>query len=88
MDPLDLITKGFVKTGETVQSSSRFGTNMDEVFAVGDVREGSIKRVASAVGEGASVVSDVHRYLHASGARNELLGDSETKLLLVATSVA
>lgn len=38
-------------------------TNMSGVFAVGDVRHGSIKRCASAVGEGAMAVAFVHRYL-------------------------
>jgi thioredoxin reductase (NADPH) len=33
------------------------------IYAVGDVRTGSVKRVASAVGEGSVVVSDVHRAL-------------------------
>jgi thioredoxin reductase (NADPH) len=33
------------------------------LFAVGDVRSGSVKRVASAVGEGSVVVSEVHQYL-------------------------
>jgi thioredoxin reductase (NADPH) len=33
------------------------------MFAVGDVRSNSVKRVASAVGEGSVVISDVHRYL-------------------------
>jgi thioredoxin reductase (NADPH) len=41
-------------------------TSMPGVFAAGDVRHGSIKRVASAVGEGAMVIAFVHRYL-ASG---------------------
>ena len=36
---------------------------MPGVFAAGDVRQGSIKRVASAVGEGATVVRMVHEYL-------------------------
>jgi thioredoxin reductase (NADPH) len=36
---------------------------MPGVFAAGDVRHGSIKRVASAVGEGAMVIAFVHRYL-------------------------
>ena len=36
---------------------------MAGVFAAGDVRQGSIKRVASAVGEGATVVRMVHEYL-------------------------
>jgi thioredoxin reductase (NADPH) len=38
-------------------------TSMAGVFAAGDVREGSIKRVASAVGEGATAVRSVHEYL-------------------------
>jgi thioredoxin reductase (NADPH) len=42
---------------------------MPGVFAAGDVRHGSIKRVASAVGEGAMVIAFVHRYL-ASGRAN------------------
>jgi thioredoxin reductase (NADPH) len=35
-------------------------------FAIGDVRDGSIKRVASAVGEGAAVVGLVHEYVRAA----------------------
>jgi thioredoxin reductase len=38
-------------------------TNMPGVFAAGDVRHGSVKRCASAVGEGAMAVTFVHRYL-------------------------
>jgi thioredoxin reductase (NADPH) len=38
-------------------------TNMPGVFAAGDVRHGSVKRCASAVGEGAMAVAFVHRYL-------------------------
>jgi thioredoxin reductase (NADPH) len=33
------------------------------VFAAGDVRRGSVKRVASAVGDGATTIPNVHRYL-------------------------
>ena len=40
-----------------------FETSMPGVFAVGDVRHGSIKRVAEAVGEGSVAVGSVHRYL-------------------------
>jgi thioredoxin reductase (NADPH) len=40
-----------------------FETNVPGVFAVGDVRRGSVKRVASAVGEGASTVQLIHSYL-------------------------
>ena len=38
-------------------------TNMPGVFAAGDVRHGSVKRCASAVGEGAMAVAFVHRFL-------------------------
>jgi thioredoxin reductase (NADPH) len=38
-------------------------TSMPGVFAIGDVRSGSIKRVATAVGDGATVVSMLHTYL-------------------------
>ena len=38
-------------------------TSMPGVFAVGDVRRGSVKRVASAVGEGSIAITQVHEYL-------------------------
>ena len=50
---------GFVETGE----GSPYQTATPGIFAVGDVRAGSTKRVASGVGEGSVVVSAVHRYL-------------------------
>jgi thioredoxin reductase (NADPH) len=59
-DAVDLDERGFVLTGAGFESS-RPG-----IFAVGDVRAGSIKRVASAVGEGSVVVSAVHRALTGS----------------------
>ena len=37
---------------------------MPGVFAVGDVRSGSVKRVASAAGEGSVAIQQVHQYLH------------------------
>jgi thioredoxin reductase (NADPH) len=40
-----------------------FETSVPGVFAVGDVRSGSMKRVAAAVGEGSSAVRQVHEYL-------------------------
>ena len=52
--------KGFVICD---QSGSPFNTTVPAVFAVGDVRSGSIKRVASAVGEGSVVISAVHAYI-------------------------
>jgi thioredoxin reductase (NADPH) len=58
---------GFVVTGG--HDRPALATSRDGVFAVGDVRSGSIKRVASAVGEGSQVVSMVHAYLTARFAR-------------------
>jgi thioredoxin reductase (NADPH) len=58
---LALDDKGFVRAGEG--TSSPFATSHAGIFAVGDVRSGSLKRVASAVGEGSVVVSAVHQYL-------------------------
>jgi len=55
--------KGFVLTGSAVGRESPFETGTDGIFAVGDVRSGSVKRVASAVGEGSVVVSQIWTYL-------------------------
>jgi len=64
--------KGFVRTGSAVAQSIHWGvtrapylleTSHPGVFAAGDVRSGSVKRVASAVGEGAMSVQFVHEYL-------------------------
>lgn len=57
---VDLDAHGFVVTG---QGSSPFGSSQPGVFAVGDVRAGSVKRVASSVGEGSVVVHAIHRFL-------------------------
>lgn len=54
--------KGFVTTGGSPLSLQ---TDRPGVFAIGDVRAGSTKRVASAVGEGAAVVSQIHQHLAA-----------------------
>ena len=58
---VELDPKGFVTTQGT------FATSVAGLFAVGDVRAGSVKRVASAVGEGSVVVSAVHAYLGGQG---------------------
>ena len=56
--------KGFILTGGTNGfQATPYATSVPGVFAVGDVRSDSVKRVASAVGEGSVVISDVHRYL-------------------------
>jgi thioredoxin reductase (NADPH) len=43
--------------------NSRYATSVPGIFAICDVRFDSVKRVASAVGEGSVVVSDIHHYL-------------------------
>ncbi|MFJ1608513.1 FAD-dependent oxidoreductase [Streptomyces sp. NPDC088253] len=52
---------------ELQRSPLPFETSVPRVFAAGDVRHGSIKRVAAAVGEGASAVSSVHRVIDVPG---------------------
>ncbi|WP_430448849.1 FAD-dependent oxidoreductase [Rhodophyticola sp.] len=59
-DTIDLDRSGFVITG---RNDDQFATSRPGIWAVGDLRAGSVKRVASAVGEGSVVVSAVHRYL-------------------------
>jgi thioredoxin reductase (NADPH) len=48
---------------QTARRPAAFETSMPGVFAVGDVRLGSIKRVAGAVGEGSNAIRMVHEYL-------------------------
>ncbi len=69
---------GFVRTGpdtataaEMMQGQARLPleTSMPGVFAVGDVRSGSVKRVATAVGDGATVIALIHGYLAEQRAR-------------------
>ena len=64
---LALDDKGFVVTGSAAgaQAESWYATSRPGVFAVGDVRAGSTKRVASSVGEGSVVVAAIHRHLEA-----------------------
>jgi thioredoxin reductase (NADPH) len=69
---IEIDSKGFVSTGPALAQSPTWGakrppflleTSRPGVFAAGDVRSGSVKRVASAVGEGAMAVQFVHEYL-------------------------
>jgi len=62
-DCVALDSSGFVRTSSGSQHCGPFETSVRGVFAVGDVRSGSVKRVASAVGEGSIVVAAIHRYL-------------------------
>ncbi|MEI2715744.1 MAG: FAD-dependent oxidoreductase [Candidatus Nanopelagicales bacterium] len=72
-DEIALDDHGFVVTGRDVPVDGwidgvppdELATSVPGIFAVGDVRSGSMKRVASAVGEGASVIPMVHRWLEA-----------------------
>ncbi len=65
---VDLDARGFVRTGVNVDGARHpLETNRDGVFAIGDVRSGSVKRVAAAVGEGAQVVAALHAYLAQTG---------------------
>lgn len=75
---LDIIKdgKGFLETGRELKAYENFGkiwkqnrdpylleTSFPGIFAAGDVRAGSMNRVASAVGEGSMAISFVHKYL-------------------------
>ena len=61
--------QGFVLTGTDLAGAARLPleTSLSGVFAVGDVRDHSIQRVASAVGEGSVVIQYIHRYLARRG---------------------
>jgi|HubBroStandDraft_6_1064221.scaffolds.fasta_scaffold82864_2 thioredoxin reductase (NADPH) len=56
---------GFVRTGANIHRPLE--TTLPGVFAIGDVRSGSVKRVAAAVGEGAQVVAALHAFLAEAG---------------------
>jgi thioredoxin reductase (NADPH) len=63
--------KGYILTGLPSANggaalSFPLQTSLSRVFAIGDVRSGSTKRVASAVGEGAAVVAQIHAILGAA----------------------
>ena len=60
--------KGFVLTGDEAGADGLLETSLPGVYAAGDVRAGSIKRCATAVGEGATVVRFVHERLAAAAA--------------------
>lgn len=62
---VELDRAGFVRTGREVGGESSFATSCPGIFAVGDVRSGSVKRVASSVGEGSVVVSAIWSHVNA-----------------------
>jgi thioredoxin reductase (NADPH) len=64
--------RGYVITGPEVLKAGRWPGDRDPylletaipgIFAIGDVRSGSVKRVAAGVGEGSMVIAFVHKYL-------------------------
>lgn len=59
LQPMELVRAGW----ELERMPTRFETSWPRVYAVGDIRASSVKRVANAVGEGSVVVSDIHRAL-------------------------
>ena len=74
---ISLDAKGFVQTGASVPTQDvrsddsaalppSLQSSVAGVFAVGDVRSGSVKRVGAAIGEGAAVVAQLHAYLAAT----------------------
>jgi thioredoxin reductase (NADPH) len=74
-DTLRVDDRGFIPTGRDVPSDAwplgrppfPFETSLPGVFAAGDVRLGSVKRVAGAAGEGSVSVGSVHQYLSEAG---------------------
>jgi thioredoxin reductase (NADPH) len=58
-----LDSRGFVLTGEEAGAGFPLETSRPGIFAVGDVRSSSVKRVAASVGDGAQVVAAIHKYL-------------------------
>lgn len=78
-------SKGFIATGRDVDTNEwtprrlpmSFETSVPGIFAVGDVRQGSIKRVAAAVGEGAAAIQNVHQYLIEAASAAAVASDQE-----------
>jgi thioredoxin reductase (NADPH) len=72
---VELDPRGFIFTGTQIPGTRPvFETSRRGVFAIGDVRSGSVKRVAAAVGEGAQVVAALHGYLSASNLQMSQVG--------------
>ncbi len=82
--------QGFILTGPDLPAATHarghagrpplpLETSLPGVFAAGDVRRGSVKRVASAVGEGAAVIPLIHRYLARAAAGRTTLTSQHTR---------
>ena len=74
---VELDGKGFIRTGREVDGVSTFATSHPRIWAVGDVRAGSVKRVASSVGEGSVVVSAIWTALDAQHGAERDAADQE-----------
>jgi thioredoxin reductase (NADPH) len=82
-----LDNKGFILTGGAdAFESTPYATSAPGIYAVGDVRANSVKRVASAVGEGSVVISYIHRYL--ADHRNTLPVQPDSTLAALRTANA
>jgi thioredoxin reductase (NADPH) len=74
--------RGYILTGDSVPEPARrrapalLETSVPGVFAVGDVRAGSMKRVAAAVGEGSSAIRLVHEYLASREPRTSAVAEA------------
>jgi thioredoxin reductase (NADPH) len=64
-DTLARDENGFILTGHEVGAAGLYDTSVPGIYAAGDVRAGSTKRAATAVGEGAAVIGYVHQHLAA-----------------------
>jgi thioredoxin reductase (NADPH) len=70
---------GFILTGAEAGADGLLETSLPGVYAAGDVRAGSTKRCATAVGEGAAVVGFVHKYLSSVPAISEAREDQASR---------
>lgn len=81
---LELDEKGFIRTGQrNGPADSPFHTSPPGIFAMGEVRSNSVKRVASVVGEGSVVIQAVCRHL--AGLRGSLMKESNDDALVQAS---
>jgi thioredoxin reductase (NADPH) len=86
-----LDSKGFVRTGSGLapdeissdgQNRMPLESSVTGVFAAGDVRSGSVKRVGAAIGEGATVVAQLHSYLEATSSNPRVVTTNQTGVLM------
>ena len=69
--------KGFVLTGRDAGTDNPYDTSGEGIFAVGDVRAGSVKRVASSVGEGSVAISHIWNWLDQQAQKREESAERE-----------